>query len=364
MTTTVKPPSRLTSVHAAEFVTREIQVRTCREEDRERWEEFVSNHSECTSYHRWSWKNVFQEVFQWPAHYLIAEESGKVRGILPLIRQKCLLRTYLSSMPHLNGGGIVADAPEIEKLLFASAVDAAREMKAAYLEMRHLTWHDLPLEPRNDKVGAILPIEGDEEGRFRRLDKKTRNLVRKSLTFGLTAHFGRTDLLDDFYSIYQRNMRDLGSPSYARSFFAEILAQFPDDASICVVRLGGEPVAAGFLIGFRETVEVAWASSNRKFLHLKPNMFLYWNILAFAAQQKYEFLDFGRSGQGSGTYEFKMRWGAVPSQLHWGYWHREQTKVAGSRSEGMQLAREIWRRLPIGLTKALGPSLIRHIPGV
>src|SRR5207302_11163595 len=89
----------------------DIRIHTCNEEDRDRWDQFVLSHAEGTNYHRWSWKHVFQEVFGWSAIYLLAEENGVVRGILPLIWQKCLLRSYLSSMPHLKGGGIVATSP-------------------------------------------------------------------------------------------------------------------------------------------------------------------------------------------------------------------------------------------------------------
>jgi FemAB-related protein (PEP-CTERM system-associated) len=307
---------------------------------------------------------VFEKVFGWPAIYLLAEQGGTVRGILPLIWQKCLLRSYLSSMPHLNGGGIVADQPEIENLLLASAIAAVRQTNATYLELRHLTQHDLPLIARQDKVGAVLSIEADSEGRLRRLEKKTRNLVRKSLTFGMTAEFGGSALLREFYEVYRCNMHDLGSPSYSRHFFSEILSHFPANTRICVARWGGETVAVAFLIGFRRTLEVAWASSHRKFLRLKPNMFLYWSILTFAAEQGYEFLDFGRSGRDSGTYEFKMQWGAVPTKLHWGYWLNRQASVPNTRQHGLQLASRMWRCLPVTVTNVLGPALVKHIPGV
>ncbi len=342
----------------------DIRIRTCSEEDRERWDDFVSTHPDCSSYHRWSWREVFREVFDWPAVYLLAEEEGKVCGILPLIWQKCLLRSYLSSMPHLKGGGIVADRPDIESLLLASAVESARRVNATYLELRQLAPHNLPLVSRDDKVGAVMEVEADSEARMRRLDKKTRNLVRKSLTFGMEAEFGGSALLTEFYNVYRCNMRDLGTPVYSRRFFSEILNRFPQDSAICVARQGNETVAAAFLIGFRRTIEVAWASSYRKFLHLKPNMLLYWNILTFAAEHGYQFLDFGRSSQGSGTYDFKMQWGAIPMKLHWGYWLNHRATMPSTKPTGMQLASRMWRRLPIAVTSILGPTLVRHIPGV
>jgi len=342
----------------------ESRIHICTSGDSERWDAFVSGHPECTSYHRWSWKAVFEDVFGWPGVYLIAEQQGTVCGILPLIKQKCLLRSYLSSMPHLKGGGIVAHNNEIENLLFQAAVHITRQSEATYLELRHLTQHHLPLVSRQDKVGAVLAIESDETERLRRLDKKTRNLVRKSLTNGMTAHFGGLELLSQFYSVYGQNMRDLGSPAYSRRFFSEIMKRFPDESYICATRLGSKVVAAAFMIGFRETIEVAWASSSRNHLTLKPNMFLYWNILGFAAERGYRFLDFGRSSKESGTYEFKLQWGAVPSEFHWSYWFNGEATVPNTKADGMQAARRIWRRLPLSLTNVFGPTLIRHIPGI
>jgi FemAB-related protein (PEP-CTERM system-associated) len=267
-------------------------------------------------------------------------------------------------MPHLKGGGIVADEAAVEKLLLASAIDEAQRTNATYLELRQLTEHALPLLARQDKVGAVLPIAADPEERLRRLDKKTRNLVRKSLSFGMTADFGASALLSEFYDVYRHNMHDLGSPSYSKQFFAEILNRFPDDTRICVARLDNETIAAAFLLGFRGNLEVAWASSYRKFLNLKPNMFLYWNLLSFGAEHGYQFLDFGRSSRGSGTYEFKLQWGAVPSNLHWGYWLNDKATMPSTREQGMQLASRMWQKLPLAITNVLGPKLVAHIPGV
>lgn len=342
----------------------DIQIRTCTENDQERWEKFVAVHPECSSYHRWQWKHVFEEVFGWPGIYLLAEDEGEVLGILPLVQQKCFMRSYLSSMPHLKGGGIVARSTEAAHLLYTSAVDVARRTNAAYLELRQLHKHDFPLVLRQDKVGAVLAIEADSEVRLQRLEKKARNLVRKSLTFGMTADFGGAELLGAFYEVYRYNMRDLGSPAYSRLFFSEILHRFPDESHVCVTRLGEKEVAAAFMMGFGGTLEVAWASSYRKFLNLKPNMFLYWSILNFAAQRGYKFLDFGRSSRDSGTYEFKLQWGAVPNSLYWCYWLNHQASMPETRANGMQLASRVWRRLPLAFTNVFGPALIKHIPGI
>jgi len=341
-----------------------MRVITCTEDDATRWTQFVTKHLMCSHSHSWQWQRIFKSVFGWSSFYLMAEEDGTVSGVLPLIWQKTMLSGYLSSMPHLTTGGIVADNDSSEQLLLESAIDMAKKCKASYLELRHTHDHGLCLFTRTDKVTAVLPVEPDADAMLHRLDKKTRNLVRKSLSHGMKADFGESELLEEFYNVYRQNMRDLGSPSYARAFFAEILRQFRGAAFICVVRRGGESIAAAFLIGFNNTLEVPWASSKREHLALKPNMFLYWQLLQCAADRGYKWFDFGRSSVGSGTYQFKMQWGAQEKMLHWNYWLPCGSSVSQRSGVSRKLVSRIWRYLPPPVTNCLGPHLIRYVSGI
>jgi hypothetical protein len=95
----------------------------------------------------------------------------------------------------------------------------------------------------------------------------------------MKVRFGREEILDDFYQVFSRNMRDLGTPIPTSEFFARALKQFNSDARIAVVYLKDCPVAAGFLYGFREMLEIPWAASDRRYNRLAPNMLLYNSVL-------------------------------------------------------------------------------------
>jgi len=335
--------------------------------DAQLWEHFVSRNSHCNSAHRWNWKGVFEESFGWRTFYLMAEEEGSIRGILPLVWQKNWpLTAVLSSVPHLKGGGIVAETPEIEARLLAEARRLAKELQASTLELRHNSSQAQAETARTDKVAFVLPLLKDEKERLQALDKKTRNMVKKSLSFGLTAEFNQERALDDFYEIFCCNMRELGSPVYARGFFQAIRRAFPESTHICVVRHQGKAIAAAFLHGFRHSVEAIWASSLSQYRALKPNMFMYWNLFRFAAERGYDEFDFGRSSVGSGTYNFKMQWSAKPVPLYWNYWLGQGSGVpqVNGHSAKVRLVRWTWQRLPLSLTKVLGPQLIKFVPGV
>ena len=159
-------------------------------------------------------------------------------------------------------------------------------------------------------------------------------------------------------------MRDLGTPVYAKTFFRSILRELPRQSVICLLSLRGEPVAAGFLIGFKRTLEIPWASSLRRFGKLSPNMLLYWSALKYACETGYQRFDFGRSSPDSGTYKFKAQWGAQPVQLNWGYWVPDGAALPdlSPRNPKFQLAIKVWQRLPIAVTKIIGPPIVQNLP--
>ena len=88
------------------------------------WEQFVENHAECSNYHRWGWKQVIENSFHWPTYYLMLEEANSIRGILPLVWQRSrMFGSFLTSLPFLNCGGVVAETKATKDAL---AVPSAR----------------------------------------------------------------------------------------------------------------------------------------------------------------------------------------------------------------------------------------------
>ena len=93
-------------------------------------------------------------------------------------------------------------------------------------------------------------------------------------------------------------------------------------------------------------------------------MLLYSSVLEFACREGFQQFDFGRSSNDSGTYRFKEQWGARPVPLYWYYWSSNGRSMAEvSRENPMySTAIKIWSRLPLSLTRLIGPAIVRHIP--
>jgi lipid II:glycine glycyltransferase (peptidoglycan interpeptide bridge formation enzyme) len=93
-------------------------------------------------------------------------------------------------------------------------------------------------------------------------------------------------------------------------------------------------------------------------------MLLYWSVLKLASKKGYQWFDFGRSTPGEGTYRFKEQWGAQPVQMYWHYWLKDGQALPelNPRNPKYRMAIHLWQKLPVGLTKLIGPAIVRNLP--
>jgi FemAB-related protein (PEP-CTERM system-associated) len=317
------------------------------------------------SYHP-AWLLVLQEGLRQIPYCLEAVADGQTQGFLLLSHLRSLLfGRFLVSLPFINYGGPVAGDEPTAGRLIDRAVQLADELHVRYLELRHEApiKHAALNERRCDKVHMRLVLPATPADLWDRLSAKVRNQVRKGQKNGLTVTWGAQELLKDFYSVFARNMRDLGSPVVGRRLFRSALEHFGDRAELCVVRAEAKPVAAALLLHGRGVTEVPNASSLRQYNHTSANMLMYWHLLERAVQRQQGIFDFGRSSVDSNTYRFKKQWGAVPAPAQWQYYIREGS-VSTMRMDNPRYQRLIgwWKRLPVGLTRLLGPIIVRGIP--
>jgi serine/alanine adding enzyme len=332
------------------------------EADRLMWDAFVASRPSATGYHEWAWRAVFEHTFGHECLYLMARRAGGVEGVLPLVQINSLLfgRT-MTSLPFVNYGGVLTESDRVARSLIDAAADAARERGSRHVELRHTARRFVDLPCKQHKVTMRLPLQ---PGMWERIDRKVRNQIRKAEQSQLTVHRGGAELIPEFYAVFARNMRDLGTPVYARRLFDEVLRAFPDRTRIVVVRLGSTPIAAGLTYRTRTMIEVPWASSVRDYNSLCPNHLLYWSVIEAAVAEECSLLDFGRSTPEEGTYKFKEQWGAAPVPLHWEYCllHKGGLPDQSPKNPKFQMAIHTWKRCPLWLANTLGPHIVRWIP--
>lgn len=317
--------------------------------------------------HEREWSAVQEEALGHASLNLSAHApDGKLIGYLPLTHVRSIwFGQFLVSQPYLNTGGVWADEEAVALALVDRAVAIADELGVKHLELRH----EIPVphprtdRQRTDKVHMRLALPESSEALMKSFKSKLRSQVKKTFEHPFEIQWGGLDLVNDFYIVFARNMRDLGTPVYTIKLFESILRHFSSDAELAVVRLRGQLVAGALLMHRRGRTEVPSASCLREFNPTGANMWMYWQLLQRAIERGSIEFDFGRSSVDSGTYKFKEQWGALPQPAIWQFYVRsgapEDMRPTSPKRQRMIQA---WQKLPVWFTKVIGPSIVRGIP--
>lgn len=331
-----------------------------------RWNELCFRCGEFSPSRRIEWLAILRDGLDHRPVLLEATCGTNTLAMLPLsFLESRLFGRFLVGLPYLNVGGILSTDTNATAQLLDAAVTLADELDVKHLEFRHeqRQEHRAFNHELTEKVHMRLPLPATADELWKGIGPKVRNQIRKAEKEGLTTHWGREELLCDFYDVYSHNMRDLGTPVFSRRLFAAILRLLNDSAEICVARYGGKAIAAALLIHGNGMTEVPSASSLRRWNHLNGNMLVYWELLKRSIERGQQVFDFGRSSAGSNTYRFKSQWGAQPHPAVWQYCVRHGN-VGEMRPNHPKNQRRIaiWKRLPVWLTRIAGPPIVRGIP--
>jgi FemAB-related protein (PEP-CTERM system-associated) len=343
-----------------------MNFRLATDYDESAWDAYVLSHPEGLAYHQFAWKRAIEEAYGFEGLYLLAEQDNLICGVFPMVDFKVnLLGRSLISLPYCDAGGPLADFPGTVSALLNEAGKMRDSLMAKALEVRFgyargsITGNQIP-----EKVRMTLDLPENSEALLKSFKSKLRSQVRKSLRNGLTAKLGGLELVEEFYAVFSKNMRELGSPVHSLKWICSVVSAYGRRAKVGLVYSPDEnPIAGGIILLHRETVSIPWASSLRDFNRLNPNMLLYWTFLAFAADNNFSKFDFGRSTPEEGTYRFKEQWGAKPEPLVWKKISSSgEVEGPASRAPGLRrIVEKAWTCMPLGLCNFFGPALRRNI---
>lgn len=333
---------------------------------KQQWDQYVHQHPHGTIYHTLAWKNIIEKHFHKQTSYCYIEENNEIIALLPLVYFKSrLFGEFVVSFPFVNYGGMLYSNEQAKQLLLDEAENLLSSSHCEFIELRSMQEDEFKLPVKAKKVTYYLDLPNNEELLMKQFKAKLRSQIRRPMKEGMTAKLFDKNGLDDFYRIFALKMRELGTPVYAKDFFATILQEIPDNAKVLIVfSQQNIPVAAAFLIHYKGVMEIPWAATLREYDKLSPNMLLYFEVLKYAMQQKCSLFDFGRCTKDSGTYRFKKQWGGQEKTLYWYYLLKENVTMpeVNPNNPKYQIAIKLWQKLPMAITKIIGPSIVKHIP--
>jgi len=340
-----------------------IRVGSMEPADMPRWDAFVEACPAATFCHRAGWQTVIQQVFKHKTYFLYAERAGRMEGVLPLARVKSrLFGDALVSLPFCVYGGIAADTQEAAGALDQAAQDLAAELGVDHLEYRNQIPRHTDWPTQELYVTFRKPILPDVEANMAAIPRKQRRMVRQGMKAELTSHFD-TDV-DRFYDIFSRNVHRLGTPVFSKRYFQVLMEVFGKDCSVLTVCKGDMPVATVMSFYFRgQEVLPYFGAGLPEARSVAGYDFMYWELMRRSCEDGLELFDFGRSKQGTGSHSFKKNWGFEPQQLYYEFKLINGTKIPDNNPLNPRYGRaiRIWQKLPLQVTKWLGPHIVRNL---
>ena len=328
------------------------------------WDAFVRSTPGGSPFHLLAWKRAVETAFGHRSHYLMAWRDGAVEAVLPLFETRGLFGGRgLVSVPYGVYGGICAATPAAASALVEAASSLADRVGASYVELRHRPGHALDLPTKTLYVTFSRPISRSDEENLAAIPRKQRRMTRQGLKNGLRAELG-VQHLDRFWNIYAHSVHALGSPVFPRRLFRAIVQEFGKDCELLTIWKDETTVSGVLTLFFEDQVLPYYGGALSEALPYAVNDFMYWELLSHAAKAGYRTFDFGRSREGTGAYHFKRHWGFEPEPLPYQYILRDghQMPNLSPSNPKMHLAVQMWKRLPLPMTKVIGPYLTRYLP--
>ena len=357
-----------------------MKIRFYHETDRQAWDEYVLRHPHGTFFHLSGWKRVVEKSFGHRSFYLVAEQgerhspeehvsgsdtNGSIIGVFPLFTIKSLVfGGSMVSLPFASYGGILAESQEIEKALYQKAVELTEKKSLDYLEIRNGN-NSLPDLPKKDLYynfkKEILPTE---EENLKGIPRKSRRMVRVGMANGLDSELGRKELLDEFYDLFAFSYRGFGTPVFAKSYLRNILSEFDESSSILIIYKNGKPLSGVLSFFFNDEAIPYYSGASPASREYAANDYLYWRLMTIAMERGCKSFDFGRSKKDTGPFHFKKHWGFEPRPLPYQYYLNKLREIPNISPNNPKYQKriEMWKKLPLWVTKIVGPRIVRYIP--
>ena len=148
------------------------------------------------------------------------------------------------------------------------------------------------------------------------------------------------------------------------SYFKNFLEEYGRNADILVVRTQqGNLAAAVLFFTFKNQMIPYYAGSDFQYKRLGPNDFMYWELMKLAVEKGCAIFDYGRSKEGTGSFNFKKHWGFKPTPIAYQY-HLVTLDTLPDLSPAnpkYQKKIKMWQKMPHFVTKTAGPLISRSL---
>jgi hypothetical protein len=330
---------------------------------------FLCGTDEATVFHRPEWHEVVRRTYGHHCDYWTAWNGQTLVGVMPAVHMRApLLGSKVVAMPYQMHSGMPLTSDEsVAAALVGACVNRAQELRAKYVEIRH---HDAStvleragfVSSLSGLVTTSIPLEGLE---LTRAEHGHRQRVRKAAKQGVEiVQSENIEDLRTFRRMYLETGRAMGAPQAGWPLFQHLHELARSWLRLYLARFEGRIVGGLLLMADNHIMfSRCSAHSSSEALKLNAGPALWWRALTDAAAAGVREFNCGISWVGDpGLIKWKEGWGGPSRPVH--VYVKPITAAApaaGGYFEGFNLAKTLWKKLPLPVVDQVGQRVTRWI---
>lgn len=279
--------------------------------------DFILRDKRASIYHHPAWLKALERTFGYKVYYLTAHTNGdKIEGILPFLTAKSpLTGKRIITLPFST----YCD-PLIDNEKLPAAIDFLRKEFQEFdtIDIRSLNdYRDYlsDFDVNSEYCTHILKLKNSVEETFDSFHPTSvRASIRRAEKNNLSINWENSyEHLNIFYQLEFKLRKRLLLPPIPYIFYKNVFEELLkyDLISLPVVFKDENPVAAGFILNFKEKYYLEYTASDKQYLNLYPNHKLFFEVIKKAHHAGAYYVDFGRTSlENVSLITFKEKWAA------------------------------------------------------
>jgi Acetyltransferase (GNAT) domain len=322
---------------------------------RQFWRDQIARLPGATLYHREPWLEVLHRCYRLKLH-VATLGPGSIRAACVMARGGSPLSRRLVALPFSDYCAPLAVDREAEQRLLTEMI---RHLPGERMEFRGANapppWRTVDCFQRWT-LDLTAPLPVIERG----IARGFRTNFRSALKAGVKVERGcGPEHVERFYTLQLETRRRHGVPPQPLRLFRIVREVFTRDDS-CDVWLAsaqGKDIGALFVLRDGGDLYMKWSARRPSTINGASHLLVFSMIEEFAGKARQ--LDPGRADvRNPGLTRFKNEMGARPASLPYSYFPEPRRQISAEVLQGpAKLASQLWRRLPLPVTRLLGSAL-------
>lgn len=278
---------------------------------------FINQNPQASVYHHPAWLRALERTFGYNVHYLvIKDESGKIEGLFPFLTARSLFTgKRIITLPFSTYCDPLMDYKKLPLAMNFLREKFPEFDKIEIRSLNNLNNYLTDFEINSEYCTHILKLKNSVEETFESFHPTSvRASIRRAEKNNLSIQWDNSySHLNIFYYLEFNLRKRLLLPPIPYNFFRNVFEELSkyDLISLPVVYQDDIPVAAGFILKFKNKYYLEYTASDKQYLNLYPNHKLFFEVIKKAHNSGANYVDFGRTNiDNTSLITFKEKWAA------------------------------------------------------